>query len=473
MAIILGIDIGTQSVKTGIFGVNTGDLLHISNRSYQSGAFQSPDEIWNAALDAVSETIAKCKDAKNILAIGLSGQMHGTVIYDKNDNILTDIINWQDETCNQPLARYGGRTTIDRMLELMGTEGQGDLGIDMMSSGFMGATLFYLMENNPELFARIEHVLPPTDFIRRRLIGGGDYATDPTNAFATGVFNTRLGKWHEEIIQKLRLPLKIFPDVVETTHIAGNICSSAAHRTGLKEGTPVVTGGGDNLMAIIGSGAYAPGSPLCINIGTSSQVCAVVPHYIKIDGIDTRSFIGGNFALVYAGLTGGKCYTWLRNILLDDTTTVCRMRPPSENIFKLLDRLAEKIPPGCDGLQFTPTLRGTRRNPSLRGDFTGIGENNFTLAHRARAVMEGVVKELHDAYTLMKGVDSQSIVGAGNGLASSELWCRITAEIFNMPLKIAETENAVRGAAIVAAVGIGVMKYDDIKIKYSKIIEPT
>ena len=473
MAYALGIDIGTQSTKTGLLEIETGDLKYISNRSYSSGAVQSPDEIWNACLDAVAETVAKCKDAGNILAVGLSGQMHGTVMYDKNGNILGDLINWQDERCNRPLEKYGGRTTIDRMLELMGDEGLQDLGTDKMSSGFMGATLFYIMENNPELFSPIAHVLPPTDFIRLRLTGGGDYATDPTNAFATGLFNTREGKWHNDIILKLELPLEIFPGIKDTQEVAGGICPQAAQKTMLKSGTPIVTGGGDNQMAMIGSGAFAPGSPLCINIGTSSQLCAVVQNYRKVDGIDTRSFIGGNFALVYAGLTGGKSYTWLRNILLDDISKLGVSIVSDTNLFAVLDRLAEKAPPGCDGLRFTPTLRGTRRNPTLRGSFTGIGEQNFTLGHRARAVMEGVVGELVDAYTLMGTVGSQSIVGAGNGLVKSEIWQQIAADTFGMTLKIADIENAVYGAAVVAATGVGLMKLKNMKMKYTRTINPS
>lgn len=473
MTYVLGIDLGTQSVKTGLLDVKTGELRHMASRGYSGGALQSPGELWNATLESVSETVEQGGgDTGAIAALGLSGQMHGTVLFGAGDDIIGEIINWQDERCNLPLDRYGGRTTIDHMLEMIPGPHQEDLGIDRMASGFQGATLFHIKENQPDLFARIHHVLTPTDFIRRQLVGGGDYTTDPTNAFGTGVYNTRENCWHQAVFETLGLDPDIFPGVIPTDTVAGEVCAFVARRTGLRRGTPVAVGGGDNQMAMIGCGALHPGGPVCINIGTSSQICAVSADWRRIPGIDTRSFVGGSFALVYAGLTGGKSYTWLRNMLLADLASVHATTMQASDLFKHMDSLAEKAPPGCAGLRFEPTLRGTRRDPSARGAFTGVSEKNFFLGFRARAVMEGVVNELRQAYDAMGVQGASGLVGVGNGLVRSRLWRQIAAAAFGSPLHVTDFENAVCGAALVAAQAVGLCRIPDVPIQYAYMDQP-
>jgi len=173
------------------------------------------------------------------------------------------------------------------------------------------------------------------------------------------------------------------------------------------------------------------------------------------------------FALVFAGLTGGKSYTWLRNMLLADLAAVRATTMKASELFKHMDTLAGIAPPGCSGLRFEPTLRGTRRNPGQRGAFTGISEKNFFLGFRARAVMEGVVNELRQAYDSMQMTDVSGIAGAGNGLVRSALWRTIAAASFGSPLKVTDFENAVFGAAAVAAQAAGLCKFREIPIHYA------
>ncbi|MFA6449385.1 MAG: FGGY family carbohydrate kinase [bacterium] len=456
---IIGIDVGTQSVKCGLINLAGMAIERISSRDYPSGALQSADEIWEATCAALRE-LTDYAGGSNIEGIGLSGQMHGTVLFDSDDRVIGPIINWQDERANAHANRYGGRTTVERMTELIGPDIFPDLGIDVMASGFFGATLFHLMEFEPEVYANIAHAIFPTDFVRRRITDGGPYATDITNAFSAGVFNTRESVWHKECISRLGLPLNIFPEVGQPGDIAGVVGSRAAQITGLRAGTPVTIGGGDNQMSMIGSGVFAPDSPLLINIGTSGQICSVTPDYIKIPGVDTRSFIRGRFALVGAGITGGICYTWLRNLILDDIHSIGG-NFEKKKLFTILDELADTVPLGCDGLVFEPYMRGTRREPEKRAAFTGIGHDNFTLGHRARAVMEGVVGELLGFYNQFEGTKATRLTGAGNGLVKSEIWRRIAAQMFGMPLQVMDFENAVYGAALVSAEGLNLARIED------------
>ncbi len=459
MKFIIGIDVGTQSVKAGLVNLDDMRLTRIASRDYPSGALQAPDALWQATCAAVRELTESA--GGTVECVGLSGQMHGTVLYDSEDRVIGQIINWQDERANAPSKRFGGKTTVQQMTELIGPEFFTDLGVDVMASGFLGATLFHIKEFERETFSKVAHVLLPTDFIRRRLTGGGPYTTDVTNAFSTGVFNTRESAWHEECISRLGLPRGMFPEVGMPGDSAGVVGRTAAQLTGLPEGTPVALGGGDNQMSMVGSGVFSPDSPLLINIGTSGQVCAVTDRYIKIAGVDTRSFIRGRFALVGAGITGGICYTWLRNIISEDIKLAGARVESGGRLFSTLDALAERIPFGCDGLKFEPFLRGTRREPAKRAAFTGIGHGNFTLGHRARAVMEGVVAELLDFYNHFEGVSASSVTGAGNGLVKSRVWCNIAEQTFGVPLNVMDFENAVYGAALVAAEGINTARIED------------
>ncbi|MCK5745056.1 MAG: hypothetical protein KAH44_02535, partial [Oricola sp.] len=335
-----------------------------------------------------------------------------------------------------------------------------DLGVDVIASGFFGVTLFHIKETQPDLFERVAHALLPTDYVRRRLLGGGEWATDPTNAFSAGLFNVREGRWHERAIQQLGLPVSIFPAVRPTEEVAGALSASAAGEIGLPAGVPVIYGGGDNQMSMIGSGAFAPDSPILLNLGTSGQFCAVIADYRKIDGLDTRSFPRGQFALVGAGLTGGVAYTWLRNTLAEDVQAL-GADLNVEDLYAKLDALAANASPGCDGLRFDPYLRGTRREPDVRAAFHGVSTSNFTIGNRALAVMEGVINELFDFYKLSGVTGAESMIGSGNGFVKSKPWRRVAAQIFELPLKVLDIESAVYGATLVAAEGLNLATLED------------
>ena len=154
-------------------------------------------------------------------------------------------------------------------------------------------------------------------------------------------------------------------------------------------------------------------------------------------------------------------------MLLADLVSLQVSSMPVKDLFGVMDGLAAKISPGCDGLCFEPMLRGTRRDPARRGAFTGISEKNFSLGHRARAVLEGVVRELSEAFHLMKLTGRGDLAGAGNGLVRSALWRQITSDVFGMTLKVTDFENAVYGAALVAAHGLGLQDLTDSKIQYA------
>ncbi len=440
----LGIDAGTSGVKVGLLNLSTLRLEDCIEKDYENSSEQRSAIICDQTLEAIKESASRLKDINDIKAIGLSGQMHGTVLYDKKGIIIDPIINWRDDRCNKSLEKYGNRTTIDIIEKIIGTVGFEDLGIDKMASGFMGATLFYIKENDKSLFNKIKHAVLPVDFIRGKLLGKSDYSTDQTNAFSTGLFNTRSGNWHKEFIEKLGLPIDIFPEVHYTSDIAGHVSREIANLLGFENEIPIIYGGGDNQMSILGSGLFSSDSPALINIGTGAQISKIISKYEKIPGIDTRSFFNEMFAFVGASLGGWISYKWLK-----DELNLFKGR----NInFKQMDRFASRVAPGSDGLKFC--TGPSRSDPNRKMGFYGSVKYKNSKGHKARAVMEGVLSDLFKFYQLFGNDHNSSIIGSGNGLIKSKVWSKITSDMFGKILKITDFENAVYGAALIAALGI-------------------
>jgi xylulokinase len=299
------------------------------------------------------------------------------------------------------------------------------------------------------LFQRIAHFVLPVDFLRGKLLGKNSFATDPTNAFGTGMFNTRLNCWHTELIQKFQLPMNIFPEVHLASQAAGTISDQVADLIGVERKIPVIFGGGDNQMSMLGSGLAAPGSPILINIGTAAQISILAAEFKRYPGTDTRSFFNNAFAVVGVSLGGGGSYQWLREQV--------KQAEDVEMPYPELDKLAEGVPAGADGLIFC--TGPTRRNPVRPRGFFGNTARLNSIAHRARAVLEGVLMDLYASYEILEKDDRCGfILGAGKGLQRSRTWSQITANLFVKPLRISGFENAVCGAALMAAYGLGAIE---------------
>ncbi len=438
----LGIDLGTSGVKVAVLDLSNFELIALAMQSYDNSPLQPSMMLWDATAATVRHAVAGV-DPRAIQAIGFSGQMHGTVLFDEEDAVIDPIINWQDKRGDVPLEKYGHRSTVEAMMELLAGSEFDDLGIDVLASGYMGATLFYIQENDPALFRRIRHAVLPGDFIREKLLGRWDYATDPTNAFSTGLFNTRLNRWHEGVIKRLRLPGEILPAVHDTSDTAGVLPEDRARLLGLAPGTPVVYGGGDNQISLLGNGLISADSPALINIGTGSQISQVVSQYARIPGLETRSYFNGSYLFVGASMGGGRNYARLRDEL--------RRRVGADFGYRQMDEAASQVPIGADGLEFQVS---SRRDVHRREGFVGRTEMN-SVGHQTRAVMEGILLDLYAHRPQPDAGGPGFMVGAGKGLQNSRVWAQMAADLFGCPIKTTNFENAVWGAALIAAVGVG------------------
>lgn len=447
MAIVLGIDLGTSSVKAmllntagGVIGFETEDYsVSIPQSGY---AEQSPD-MWLKCTINVIRLLSERYPSEytRVEAIGLSGQMHGLVVVDNEGKPLRPAILWLDQRSGKQAKAVSEAFPLEKM---------GKLLHNRVFPGFAFCSLLWMKENEPEIFEKISGVMLPKDYLRYFFTGkiGADYS----DASGSGMFNTGDGRWSYELIDYFGVKRAIFPELGNSFDIAGHITEEAAKLTGLRLGTPVVYGAGDQPAQSIGNGLVYEGA-LISNIGTGGQIACFSKTGLYDEFLRTQTFchaLPGAFTIFGATLSGGMSFNWLAGKLL------------RVNDFKALDSGASEIPAGSGGLIYLPYLSG-ERTPHMdvhaKGMFFGItlglDERHFT-----RAVMEGVVYSLKGSLELIRqmGIGSNKIIASGGG-ASSRLWLQMQADILEMEVQVCTVkEQACLGACILAALGIGVYK---------------
>lgn len=444
MALLMGIDLGTSGLKTIIMKEN-GDVKALSYRPYtfdspRSGyAEHDPDAWWKVCRETVREAIAACGcSADEIAGVSFSGQMHGLVALDGDGRPVRPSILHCD-------ARSGEQ--VRQMRRLLGPEGVRTQVLNPIYTGFLLPSLLWVRENEPERFDRIRHVCLPKDYLKLKMTG--ELSSDFSDASATLAYDIRENDWSRTILDLVGIPVSFFPVCYATTENAGSISAAAAAETGLKAGTPVSAGGGDQVMQGIGNGMVNVGDAT-VNIGTSGQVSFQIDRPVLNPELNTNMFCGyrrGRWILFGATMSAGLSLEWWH-------------RNSGGYDYKSIDREAEQTELGSGGVLFLPYLNGERTphvDPDLSGAFLGLNIGT-THAHMTRSVMEGV------AYSLMQcieicgslGFRAKSLVASG-GAARSKPWLQLQADIYNTPLRVSETqEQAGLGAAIAAGVGAGV-----------------
>jgi len=463
----LGIDLGTNSVKSLILNLKSGEIKGLGQKGYGyiqgTAAEQDRRYVWKMVIESIKDAISNSGvKADMIKCVGLSGQMHGTVLYDTSGETISNIITWEDDRCSKgfldEIAKIGG--------EDANKSGCG------LATGFLGPTVYHISRNSN---LNIGHALLPTDWLRQELTGEKTFETDHSNGSSSGFFDTQAGDWNYSLIEKLELSRDIFPKVVSALDFDGGISISTAEATGLDVGTPVTIGGGDQPLSMIGSGICESSDGFLLNIGTGSQVSGASDVYIKEGDTIAFCFPERGYSLLGAALSGGASLNWWQ-MIADGCIRMYGLDPTEISIFKRMSRVAGESPAGSDGLAFVPYLSGTRAKPDLKASFIGLTRNH-SFSHLTRAIMEGVIFELYHFYEKLKGQsDDVPLIGAGGGF-SSGLWSQIAADVFDKELKLTICqEQAAFGAALMA--GVGSSHYSSMReacgiVKYKpEIISP-
>lgn len=463
---LLGIDVGTSSVKAVLFDPEGARLLATAAHEYPihhpapDRAEQNPEDWWNGAVYAVRKALSSANaKPEAVRAIGLCGQMHGVTLLDAQAAPIGNAIIWADQRSAAETAGLIERFGADNLAQIAGT---------LPAAGFMISTFSWMQKHDPEPLAAARAVVLPKDYVRLKLTG--EIATDISDAAATGLFDVLGRTWSARIIDELGLPSAIFPPALESSARAGRLTAEAAATLGLKAGIPVATGCADQPAQGLANGLIAPGQA-SVTIGSGGQVFTpIVPNSDGKLRTDPRLHVFNHavpemWYVLGAILSAGLSLRWLRDLLVTD--------------YPALSTAAERVNPGSNGLLFLPYLSG-ERTPHMdayaRGGFIGL-THYHGRGHMARAIMEGVAFAMREALdiSLSLGGQAERVIAAGGG-ADSDVWRHILADVFGVPLQRSLlTELTGIGAALLGGIAAGV--YTDAQdaastARYGAITEP-
>jgi len=384
--------------------------------------------------------------AISISAIGLSGQMHGTVLLDKDGGVLSPAVIWPDQRSERQVQEITRLIGAERLIELTGSP---------VATGFQAATVRWIQQEQPDLWRRTHTILLPKDYVRRRLTG--ETCTDPSDGSGTLLLDVRRRDWSPQILERLGIERARLPPVQPSTRIAGGLSRRAGEALGLPEGTPVCVGAADTACSALGAGVTSAAT-LLLTISTGGQV--VLPATkVRVDRAGRMHTFCGALAptdkqagwyQMAAILSAGLALRWLRDQVFD---------LQAEDAYAQMTAWAQTVPAGSDGLIFLPYLVGERSphmDPYARGVFIGLTASHGR-AELVRAVLEGVVLACYDAYRVLEesGADPQRIIVAGGG-ARSQLWQQIIADVFGLPVqRLNVADQSALGAALLAGGCIG------------------
>jgi len=443
MEYFVGIDVSTTATKALLID-SSGTVLAVASTQYSFEtprplwSEQHPDLWWDGAQKSIRAVLQSSGvNPAHIGGVGLTGQMHGLVLLDAAGNVLRPSILWNDQRT---------QTQCDEIHQRMGRENFIRITGNVALTGFTAPKILWVKENEPDVYARAAHVLLPKDFVRLKLTG--EYAMDKADGSGTVLMDLKARGWSEDVLSALEIPCAWMPPLYEGPQITGRITPGAASQTGLKAGTPVMAGGGDQAAQAVGVGAVTPGV-VALTVGTSGVVFATTPSPLVEPQGRLHAFchaVPGMWHFMGVMLSAAGSLQWYRDALA-----------PGMSFDELLKE-AESVPPGSEGLQFLPYLSGERTphpDPLARGAFVGLTVRH-DRGHLTRAVLEGVSFGLKDSFTLIQnaGLGDITQVRASGGGTKSALWRQILASVLDVELvTVNTTEGAAYGAALLAGVG--------------------
>jgi xylulokinase len=455
MSVFLGIDIGTSGTKT--LAINeAGKILAEASSSYPLyhprplWSEQDPEDWWKATVKTVRAVIRKAGlKPDDVKSIGLSGQMHGSVFLDANDQVVRPALLWNDQRtaaeCEEIESLAGGRRKLIEMVA------------NPALTGFTAPKILWLRNNEPRNFDRTRKVLLPKDDVRRRLTG--EYATDVSDASGMLLLDVKRRSWSKKLLSRLQLDSELLARCYESEEVTGTLTRAAAQKLGLTTECVVVGGAGDCAAGAVGTGVVRPGV-LSSSIGTSG-VMFVHSNEMQVDPEGRlHTFchaVRGAWHMMGVNLTAGGSLQWFVESLCAELG-----KSGGKDPYDLLTREAARVPAGSEGLYFLPYLAGERTphaDPAARGSLIGLTLKHGR-GHIARAIMEGVTYAMRDSLEILQqmGVPVRQVRASGGG-ARSKFWRQLQADVFGKKVVTIQAEQGpAYGVALLAAVGAGAFK---------------
>lgn len=449
--LILAIDIGTTSVKCLIIN-EQGAVVSSASKGYPIMSphphwlEQNPEDWWKATAQTIKEC-SKEIELEQVAVVSLSGHMSAPVLIDQAGKLLLPSILIADTRSSKQTA-FLRRHFLEKFTTSTGNE---------PLDAFTVSKLLWIKEHHPELLKLAANFIFPKDYIRYKFVN--KIGTDPTDAGNSLLYDLVEKDWNWDIINELGLPKHLFPSLFDTTSVFGHITDESAHQTGLKAGTPVVTGGADMACSQVGTGATRNGT-MAITLSTSGQIVTGISEP-KEKGIGKVTFHpGATVDSMYAMasvFTGGLGVEWAYKFLTN------KQSMDTED-FKELARMTEemkKYPVGNEGVLFLPFLVGSGSpyfNAKDRASWIGLTLNQ-DKALLLRSIMEGITYNIAENVKVLQelGIKVDKIfLGAGG--SQNQVWCKMIADALGMDVSIlANRDVSALGAAIIGGVGIGML----------------
>src|SRR5580658_8287225 len=439
----LGMDVGTSGTRAVLVDeqgrvVSSASEEHAPFRTEHPGwAEQDPEDWWRAALIAIRGAIAAAPASRQPIAgVGLTGQMHGAVLLDKDGEVLRPSLIWCDTRTQPECDWLTAKIGYERLIELT---------CNPALPNFTLTKLLWVKTHQPEIFAKIRHVMCPKDYVRYRLTG--EFAIDVQEASGTLLLDVAHRRWSREMAEVAGIDMNWLPKLYESPEVCARISEKAAGATGLKAGTPVVAGAGDQGAGAVGMGILQPGS-VSATIGTSGVVFAATADPTKDPKGRLHTFchaVPGLWHVMGVTQSAGLSFRWLKETFF------------AGQDYDALTAAAAKVPAGSEGLIWAPYLLGERTphlDPQVRAAFAGISTIH-SAPHFTRAVLEGVAYSLQDTFTLFAELGIPvSGIRLGGGGARGPLWRKIQAGIYGHAVEVLTAEEGgAFGSALMAGVG--------------------
>lgn len=471
---LLAHDIGTSGNKATLFSIE-GDLIKSKTVSYDAHYFnetwveQNADDWWGAVCESSKGLISDAGiDAKDIVSVSFSGQMMGCLCVDKEGSPLRPSIIWADLRAHKQVQQIEKEISQKDFYYISGHRNTASYGIQK---------LMWIRDNEPEIYKKTYKVFNAKDYIVFKLTG--KFYTEPSDANSFGCFDLKNFKWSDKILKCTGIDGEKLPEIVPSTHVAGEVTRKAAEQTGLAEGTPVVMGGGDGVAANIGCGSISPGKTYCC-MGTSAWITTTARQPVFDEQMRTVTWahvIPGLYAPNGTMQYAGGSFSWVKNIICSMESEMAKMMGASP--YDYMNQMVEKSAAGAGGVIFLPYMLGERAprwDPYAKGAWLGLKPEN-TRGDILRSVLEGITMNLSiclDVLRTKTKIDEITVVGGG---ARSEIWQQIMADIYDAEIKVPRLleEGGSMGAAVIGGVGAGV--YQDFSaiehfIKIDKVRIP-
>lgn len=431
----IGIDLGTSSVK-GLLMSEALEVICTYSQDYPNDvdsrgwSEQNPDDWYNESLAVIKKLISTSEE--QIAGISFSGQMHGMVTLDENDNVIRPAILWNDQRTVAECEYLNTQLGVKFL-----TDNTGNIAL----TGYTAPKVLWMKNNEPELFKRISKVLLPKDYLVYML--SGVFATDYSDASGTLYLDVKNKRWSKPMLDVLGLTTDQVPSLYNSFDIVGTIKEDIKCQLGIDYDINIVIGGGDQAVGSIGTGTVNAGD-VNISLGTSGVVFAASDKYVHDQDGTLHTFCDatGKYHKMGVALnSGGSMNWWTSNILhsqkFDEMETRMQAISPEEKLY------------------FLPYLIGERspiNDPEIRGAFVGLALHHND-SHMTRAIIEGVAFSIRQMYDGMKieGTPTFKITGGG---ANNKLWVQIISDVLGMPINlINSSEGPAFGAALLAYSG--------------------